>query len=129
MFFLFDVIFVPLGDFHDDIRGPVGNSLATKAGLWGDAGSFVEFVEFGIGGFIAGFEALLDDDMAGGACADAAAGVVEPSFDALGNVENAAGQAVVAVGDFFGIEPVLGSVDVLPSWGTACRAPTNSRRR
>src|SRR5277367_540912 len=96
----FRVIFVPVGNFDDDVGGAIGNGLAAEARLWRDAGSHVQFVEFGVGGFVAGFEALLDDDVARGAGADAAAGVVEAGFDAFGNIENAAGKAVVAVGNF-----------------------------
>src|SRR5216684_3584230 len=94
------VVFVPVGDFDDDVGGAVGDGLAAEARLGGDAGGFVEFVEFGVGGFVAGFEALVNDDVAGGAGADAAAGVVEAGFEAFGNVEDAAREAVVAVGNF-----------------------------
>src|ERR1700743_3158883 len=97
--FFFDVIFIPLGNFNDDIGGAVGNGLATETRLRRDARRFVEFIEFGVRGFVAGVEALLNDDVARRACADAAAGVIESGFDALGNIENAAGQAVVAVRD------------------------------
>ena len=88
----FGVVFVPLGDFYDDVGGAVGNGLAAEARFLRDARGHVEFVEFGVGGFVAGLEALLDDDVAGGAGADAAAGVVQASFDAFGDVENAAGK-------------------------------------
>ena len=98
------VVFVPLGDFYDDVGGAVGDGLAAQAGLGSDAGGFVELVEFGVGGFVAGFEALLDHDVAGGAGADAAAGVVESHFKAFGNVEDAAGDAVVSVGNFFRVD-------------------------
>ena len=98
------VVFVPVGDFDDDVGGAVGDGLAAEAGLGGDAGSFVEFVEFGVGGFVAGFKALPDDDVAGGAGADATAGVVEAGFEAFGDVEDAAREAVVAIGSFFRID-------------------------
>ncbi len=55
----FGVVFVPVGDFDDDVGGAVGNGLAAEAGLWGDAGGFVEFVEFGVGGFVAGLIRVL----------------------------------------------------------------------
>ena len=96
----FGVVLVPLGDFHDDVSGAVGDSLAAEAGLGRDAGSHVEFVEFGVRGFVAGLEALFENDVARGAGTNAAAGVVEASFDALGNVEDAARKAVVAVRNF-----------------------------
>src|SRR5262249_8748916 len=98
------VIFVPIGNFDHDIFGAVGDALAAKARLGRDAGSFVELVQLGIGGFVAGLEAFMNDYVAGGAGADAAAGVVESFVEALGDIENAAGQAVVAVGNFFGID-------------------------
>src|SRR5260370_12371456 len=100
----FGVVFVPAGDFYDDVGGAVGDGLATEARLWRDAGGFVEFVEFGVGGFVAGFEAFTHNDVAGGAGADAAAGVVEAGFEAFGNVEDAAREAVVAVGNFFRVD-------------------------
>src|SRR5580704_3815450 len=95
--FFFDVVFVPLGDFDDDISGAVGNGLAAEARFRGDARGFVKLVELGVGRFVAGFESLFDDDMACRARADAAAGVIEAGFDAFGNIENAAGKSVVAV--------------------------------
>src|SRR6266851_2134140 len=98
------VVFVPVGDFDDDVGGAVGDGLAAEARLGGDAGGFVELVEFGVGGFVAGFEALVNDDVAGGAGADAAAGVVKAGFDAFGDVEDAAREAVVAVRNFFRVD-------------------------
>jgi hypothetical protein len=96
----FGVVFVPLGDLYDDIGGTVGHGLAAEPRFLRNAWSHVEFVEFGVSGVVAGFEALLDDDVAGGSGAHAAASVVQPGFDAFGDIENAAGEAVVAVGNF-----------------------------
>src|SRR5438132_14362745 len=95
------VIFVPVGNFDDDVGGAVGNRLAAEARLRRDAGSFIELVELGVGGFVAGFEAFAHDDVARGARADAATSVVEAGLEALGNVQDAARKAVVAVGNFF----------------------------
>src|SRR5260370_983372 len=78
------VIFVPVGNFDDDVGGAVGDGLATQAGLRRDAGGFVEFVEFGVGGLVAGFGAFPDDDVAGGAGAEAAAGLGSSGVEALG---------------------------------------------
>src|SRR5262249_30628005 len=64
-----------------------------------DAGRQVELVELRVGGFVAGLEPFFDDDVASRAGTDAAASVVEAGFDAFRNVENASGQAVVAVGN------------------------------
>src|SRR5260370_38742734 len=94
------VVFVPVGNLYDDVGGAVGNGLAAEARLRRDAGSFVEFVELGVGSFVAGFEALVNDDVARRASADAATGVVEASLESFGKVENAAREAVVAVGNF-----------------------------
>jgi hypothetical protein len=100
----FSVVFVPLGNFDHDVGGAVGHGLAAQARFGRDAGRFVELVEFGVGGFVAGFEALLHEDVAGGAGAHAATGVVQAHFEALGNVEDAAGNAIVAVRDFLRID-------------------------
>src|ERR1700726_3215695 len=89
------VILIPLGNFYNDIFCAVGNALAAQARFWSDAGGFVELIEFGIGGFVAGFETLVNDYVAGGAGANAAAGMVEAHVIALGDVENTAGNAVV----------------------------------
>src|SRR5438046_6634232 len=98
------VIFVPVGNFDDDVGGAVGNGLAAEARLRRDAGGFVELVELGVGGFVAGLEALVNDNVARGARADAATSVVEAGLEALGDVENAAGEAVVAIGNFFRVD-------------------------
>src|SRR5439155_17032677 len=98
------VIFVPVGNFDDDVGSAVGYGLAAKASLRRDAGGFVQLVELGAGGIVAGFEAFAHDDVARGAGADTSAGVVEAGFDALGAVENAAREAVVAVGNLFRVD-------------------------
>src|SRR6266851_6691341 len=98
------VVFVPLGNLDDDVGGTVRNGLAAKPRFRRDAGGFVELVEFGVGGFIAGFQAFLHDDVACRAGADAAAGVVEANLEAFGNVENAAREAIVAVRNFFRVD-------------------------
>src|SRR6202158_3676298 len=94
------VVFVPLGNFDDDVGGAVGHGLATEAGFRRDARRFVQLVELGVGSFVAGFEAFPHDEVAGPAGADAAASVVEAGLDAFGNVEDAAGGAGVSGGDF-----------------------------
>jgi hypothetical protein len=84
---LLGVIFIPVGDFDDDVGGAIGDGLAAEARLGSDAGGFVEFIELGVGGFVTGLEALLHDDMASGAGANAATGVVEAGLEAFGNIE------------------------------------------
>src|SRR5882672_519999 len=98
------VILVPVGNFDDDVGGAVGDGLAAEARLRRDARGFVEFVELGIGGLVTGFEAFAHDDVARRASANAAAGVVEAGFESLGDVQDAAGQTVVAIGNFFRID-------------------------
>src|SRR6266446_1161290 len=98
------VIFVPIGNFDDDVGGAVGDRLAAEARLRRDAGGFVEFIELGVGGLVAGLQAFAHDDVARGAGANAAAGVVEAGFESLGDVQDAAGQTVVAVGNFLRID-------------------------
>jgi len=58
------VVLVPIGNFHNDVRCAIGDGLAAEARLWRDAGGFVEFVQFGVGGFVAGLQALMNDDVA-----------------------------------------------------------------
>ena len=48
------VIFIPLGNFDDDVFGAVGDALATEARFRRDAGGFIELIELGVGGFVAG---------------------------------------------------------------------------
>jgi hypothetical protein len=93
------VIFVPLRNFDDDVGGAVGNRLAAEARLRGDAGSFVKLVQLGVSGFVAGLQAFVNNDVTGGASADAAAGMVEAYLEAFGNIQDATGNAVVAVGN------------------------------
>src|SRR6267143_834065 len=80
------VIFVPIGNFHDDVCSAVGDGLAAEARLRRDAGGFVEFVKFGVGGFVAGLEAFAHDDVARRAGTNAAAGVIEASFESFGDI-------------------------------------------
>src|SRR6267154_127457 len=100
----FGVILVPLGNFHNDVCGAIGYGLATQSRFRRDARRFIEFVELRIGGLIAGFQAFPHDHVAGRAGAHASARVVQSRFNALGNIKNASGQAVMAVGDLFRID-------------------------
>src|SRR6266852_653385 len=98
------VVFIPLGNLDDDVGGAVRNGLAAKPRFRRDSGSFVEFIEFGIGGFVARLQAPPHDDVTRRASADAAAGVVEAHLETLGDVEDAAREAVMAVRDFLGVD-------------------------
>ena len=84
-------------------RSAVRNALATQARFRREARSFVELVEFGVVGLVAGFQPLVNDHVARGAGADAAAGVVQAHVKSRGDVQDAAGQTVVAVGKFLRI--------------------------
>src|SRR5438874_1282070 len=57
-----------------------------------------------VSGIIAGFQAFSHDDVARRAGADAAASMVQTGLDALGNVEDAARNAIVAVRNFFRVD-------------------------
>src|SRR4029077_13738600 len=101
---LFSVILIPLRNFDDDIGGAVRHRLAAQTRLRSDAGSLVEFVKLRVGGFIARFQTFFHHHVAGRARTHAAASVVQPHLEALGNIQDAARQAVVAVGKFLGID-------------------------
>src|SRR5713226_7430832 len=100
---LFGVVFVPFGNLDDHVGRAIGDALAAQARLGRDSRGFVELIVFGVGGFVAGLQPLMHDDVAGGAGAHPAAGMVKAHVKAVGKVENAAGQAVVAVGNFLGV--------------------------
>src|SRR5579863_10380634 len=70
------VILIPLGNFDDEILRAIRDALAAEARLRRDAGSFIELVELGIGRLVAAFQPFVNDHMARGAGADAAARVV-----------------------------------------------------
>ena len=98
------VILVPLWNFDNDVFCAVGDALAAQARFWRYAGSFVELIELGVGGFVARLEAFVNDHVAGGTGADTAAGVVQSLVKALRNIEDTSGQTVVPVRDFFRID-------------------------
>jgi hypothetical protein len=100
----FRVVFVPLGNFDHYVFCAVRDALAAQARFRGYAGGFVELVQFGVGGFVTRFQTFVNDHVAGGTGADAAAGVIQPLVIALRNIEDAAGKTVVSVGNFFGID-------------------------
>src|SRR5271156_6122736 len=57
----FGVIFIPLGNFHHDIRRTVGYGLAAEAGLWRNAWGHIQFIQLRIRRFVAGFQTLAHD--------------------------------------------------------------------
>jgi len=85
------VILIPIGNSTTMSVGAVGDRLAAEARLRRDAGRFVEFIELGV---VASLQdsSFAHDDVARGAGADAAAGVVEAGFEPFGDVQDAAGR-------------------------------------
>src|SRR5260221_3806988 len=98
------VIFIPMRNFDDDVGGAVGNGLAAQAGLRRDSWRFIEFIEFGVSGFVARFQAFFDHHVAGGAGANAAAGVIKSGLERFGKIEDASRQSIVAIRNLRGID-------------------------
>lgn len=80
---LLDRVAVPGRDAHDDGTFALDLALATEPAVALEAGRFLDAVLFGLGGFAEIVHALLDVDVAGGAGADGAAGVldIDPVLD------------------------------------------------
>src|SRR5277367_3361616 len=97
------VILVPLRNLDHDVLGAVRHTLAAEARFRRHTRRFVQLVQLRVGGFVATIETLVHDHVARGAGAHASAGVVQADVIALRNIQDAARQAVVAVGNFFGI--------------------------
>src|SRR5258708_13293952 len=98
------VIFIPMRNFDDDVGGAVGHGLAAQARLRSDSRRFIEFIEFGVSGFVARLQPFFDHHVAGGAGANAAASVIESGFESFGKIEDAPRQSIVAIGNFRGID-------------------------
>lgn len=73
----FDGVAVPGGDAHDDGAGAFDFALAGESAVALEAGGFFDSVFFRFAGWREVFHALLDVDVAGGAGADSAAGVLD----------------------------------------------------
>src|SRR5271165_3054450 len=101
---LASVVLVPLGNFDNDIRRAIRHGLAAEARFRRNPRSLIKFVELRVGRFIARFQAFFDHHVASRAGTHPTAGVDQPHFEALGNVKDAARQAVVAVGKFLGVD-------------------------
>jgi hypothetical protein len=61
----FHQIFIPFRHFNGQILFTIGDALAGQSGLQAESRGFIELIVFVISGFIAGSQALFDDDMAG----------------------------------------------------------------
>src|SRR5581483_9893644 len=87
-----DLVAVPPGDDHHDVRRAVGDALATEPGFGGHGRGLVEHVLLVLGRRGATLQPEGDVDVAGGAGADAAAGVVDLDPGLLGDSQQAAVQ-------------------------------------
>jgi len=104
-FAFLDVVLVPGGDFGYVGAGFFDDALAAEAAVELQAGGEVEAVELEVFGFGDAFGTLLEEDVAGGAGGDAAAGVVEEDVVVFGDVEEGHREAVAFVGE--GVEGEL----------------------
>src|SRR6266436_4875611 len=98
------VIFIPVRDFDHDVSRAVWHGLAAQARLRRNPRRFVQFIELRIGRFVAGFQTFFHDDVASRACANPAARVIQSGPERFGEIQNAAWQAVVTVGNFLRID-------------------------
>src|ERR1700730_9457165 len=96
-------VLIPFGYLDTEVARSVGNALAPQARLYLQPGGIVELIQFGVRRFVASFEALAHDNMARGAGADTAAGVVEPHVKSGGDIQNASGKALSCVRNFLGV--------------------------
>ena len=60
-----DQVFIPFGDFDDEVGGAVGNGLAGQAGLQRNRGGFVQLVQFVVRGLAARIQSLFHDNVTG----------------------------------------------------------------
>jgi len=104
MIHFLSVIFIPVRDFDHDVSRAVWHGLAAQARLRRNPGRFVQFIELRIGRFVAGFQTFFHDDVASRACANPAARVIQSGPERFGEIQNAAWQAVVTVGNFLRID-------------------------
>ena len=103
MFRFLGEILIPLRNLHHQVARAIGHALAAQARLRGKPRRFVELIEFSVGRFVARLQPFVHDDVARGARADAAAGVVQTHVESRGDIKDAAGQPIVPVGNFFRI--------------------------
>src|SRR5271169_2684401 len=98
------VVLIPVGNFDNNSGRAIRHGLAAQARFRRNPGSLIEFVELRVGRFVARFQSLFHHHVASRAGTHTPASVVQSYFEALGNVQDAARQAVVAVGKFLGID-------------------------
>src|SRR6266404_3456358 len=98
------VIFIPMRNFDDDVGGAVGHGLAAQARLRSDSRRFIEFIEFGVSGFVARLQPFFHHYVAGGAGANSAASVIEPGLESFRKIEDASRQSIVAIRNLRGID-------------------------
>ena len=95
---------VPVRDFDHEVPCAVGYALAAQAAVWGQAGGEVELVGFRVAHFGKRLDAFADDAVTCRAGAYAAAGMVHVDAMRQRDVEDAAGQAGVAVRDLLRVD-------------------------
>ena len=89
----FDGVAVPGGDADDDGAVALDFALAAESAEAAEAGGFFDAVHLGLGFLGEVLHALLDVDVAGGAGADSAAGVLDVDAVLHGELEEGAGLA------------------------------------
>src|SRR5713226_8558440 len=99
-----NVISVPRRNFHDNGAWLFDHALASQAGVELQVGSHVEAIGFIVIHLIQAIGAFLYPDMAGGAGAVAAAGMVQKDAVVESNVQNGLGFAVLLVGQLAVLE-------------------------
>jgi hypothetical protein len=93
-----DVVLVPGGDLGDVGAGFFDDALAAEAAVELQAGGEVEAVELEVFGFGDALLALLQKDVARGACGYSAAGMVQKDAVVFGDIEKAHRLSVAVVG-------------------------------
>ncbi len=104
-FAFLDVVTVPLGNLDGVGTGLFNDGLAAEAAVELDIGGSLHAVELEVFGLGDAPCTLFDVDVAGGAGADATAGVVEEDAVVFGDIKEAHGRAVALVGE--GVESEL----------------------
>lgn len=82
-------IFIHSGNFYDDIRLPIRDTLTTQSRLKRRHGSFIELIIFVIGTFVTAFQALLHNDVTGRTGANPTTDMLQIYPLAHGDIQNA----------------------------------------
>src|SRR5580704_1030442 len=98
------VILIPPRNLHHNVRGSVRHGLASQPRLRRNPRRFVQFIQLRVGRFVARLQPFFHHRVARGASAHSAAGMIDADFEAFGNVQNTAGNAVVTVRKLFRVD-------------------------